>query len=363
MKRKLFCGILCLMVIFSFFSCSTLQKDVEVYTILEEKSPEVTELEKEIVFLEVSNILQPNSVSIQKADEIIKKIDSLLGDINIQTAAQSKLIAFQGRLFLISNRKDLAKEYYKQAMSTYKGEVQNVILGNRLDLVENLGNEKVAKENAAYITLELAIEAYQAEDYLQAIAKFDEAFLVLDSFYREAYEPLRNTAWKLRNISSELVGSEVDVLKQDSMTILQMLTFTQNTTDLLFKYTASKKYSDEVLFNEIIASGLLTGLNFSTTVIQKNLTKEDILTRIIAARFLWNIYLEKEGKSGEVKYSEIFSEAGFSPILDIPLYSPDFDAVLGCVEKEIMELPDGENFFPNDVMNPIEFNDSLKKLK
>ena len=363
MKNRSNLIILLGLLILSLFSCSTLQKDVEVYTTFEEKSPEIMEAEKELVFLEVENLLKPNSVTAEQADKIIKKIDILLGDVNIQTAIQAKLFAFQGRLFLISNRKDLAKDYYQQANSTYKGEVQNVILGSRLGLVEDLEQQKVAKEQMAFLTLEAGIIAYEQEDYLQAVAKFDEAFLTLDSFYREAYEPLRNNAWKLRNLATELVGNEIDVLKQNSMTVSEMLVFTKNTTDLLFNHTASKKYSKDSLFSEILKAGLLTGLNFSKTTIQQELSSDDILTRIIAARFLWNLYLEKRGMAGEVKYADVFIEAGFSPILDLPLDSPDFDAVLGCVENEIMELPDGENFFPEDPIEPLDFNESLKKLK
>lgn len=39
---------------------------------------------------------------------------------------------------------------------------------------------------------------------------------------------------------------------------------------------------------------------------------------------------------------------------DVPLDSADFDAVLGCVEHEIMDLPDGIRFLPDDRPAAIE---------
>jgi len=50
-----------------------------------------------------------------------------------------------------------------------------------------------------------------------------------------------------------------------------------------------------------------------------------------------------------------------SPVPDVPLESPWFDAVLGCVEREIMELPDGRCFFPDDPVTGLEFYRWLKK--
>jgi hypothetical protein len=93
------------------------------------------------------------------------------------------------------------------------------------------------------------------------------------------------------------------------------------------------------------------------------LSKDEVLSRRYAARFLWNLYLEKNGGNGNINYAEQFAEMGFSPILDLPLTSPDFDAILGCVEKEFLDLPDGENFYPEEAMNPMDFSESINKIK
>jgi hypothetical protein len=42
---------------------------------------------------------------------------------------------------------------------------------------------------------------------------------------------------------------------------------------------------------------------------------------------------------------------------------PYFDAVLVSVEREIMELPDGINFLPEEILSGVEFFDYWERLK
>ncbi|MDR1178121.1 MAG: hypothetical protein LBK64_04770, partial [Spirochaetaceae bacterium] len=52
-----------------------------------------------------------------------------------------------------------------------------------------------------------------------------------------------------------------------------------------------------------------------------------------------------------------------SPIPDVPLDSVFFDAVLGCIEREIMALPDGRNFQGSESIRGAAFYDMLKKVQ
>ena len=358
---KKYCNfVLFLCIGFLIFSCSTLQQDIEVYSAPEEESPEILELEREIVFLEAKNF-SGEEIDLVKIQEITKKLDKMAGTVNLQNIGQAKLFGLQGRVALLSGKKSLAKSYYEQSVNTYKGEVHSVILGFRLGLVENLENQFVEKNYLPLLILENAITAYLKEEYLQAVAKFDEAFISLESYYHEAYELMRNEAWKFREISGKLTTDETEILKLDVINLFQMLSFTQNTTDFLFKYTASKKYSEDALIKQVVSSGLLNPINGESDI--KDLNKSTVVTRQLVARFLWNLYLERNGLSREEIYANQFKMVGFSPIGDLDLDSPDFDAVLGCVEKEIMELVDGENFYPEEYMSPIDFNVSLSKIK
>jgi hypothetical protein len=52
-----------------------------------------------------------------------------------------------------------------------------------------------------------------------------------------------------------------------------------------------------------------------------------------------------------------------SPVQDVEIDSPDFDAVLGCIELEFMNLTDGINFEGENSVSGIEFSESIKKIK
>ena len=94
------------------------------------------------------------------------------------------------------------------------------------------------------------------------------------------------------------------------------------------------------------------------------LLKSSAITRIMAARFLWNLYVEKKSKP-ELKnrYSTRYQKPGKSPIADVDVTDEDFDAVMGTVENEIMELPDGKSFFPQNVLSNLEFIAILKNME
>mgnify|MGYP003509761643 CR=1 FL=1 len=74
MKKKFTWFAIFGFLLICLFSCSTLQEDVEVYMASEEQAPEIRAIEQELVFLEVSYLLDSTSISSSQTDEIIKKL-------------------------------------------------------------------------------------------------------------------------------------------------------------------------------------------------------------------------------------------------------------------------------------------------
>ena len=86
----------------------------------------------------------------------------------------------------------------------------------------------------------------------------------------------------------------------------------------------------------------------------------------MCARFLWNLYIGRKGdESTATAYSRSYRSQikSLSPVPDVPLDSEDFDAVLGTVENELLALPDGRNFYPDETISGVEFSRSVKKLQ
>lgn len=356
MKRILFS---CLLVLF-LASCTSIQEDIMVASIPEEQAGEISKIEERIANMDVSFILNKNIPTEKDFLELHKSIQQAMGDINLMTAAQARLLALEGRVFLAEGLEDEAEECYLTAESTYKGDVQSVILGNRLGLVKDMEAQRIVAADKPLILLEAAIQAFSNQEYVEAVAKFDEAFISLDESYQQIYGEVRNIAWKMRNVSS---SDNSDILRKEKITLLEMLLLTQANTDYLFNFVGSKKLSDNELFSKVKESGLLDPTNpSSSSNASESIKKDTVLTRILAARFLWNLRSTRFVNDTK-SYAEQFQAAGFSPINDVPLNSTDFDAVLGCVENEIMELIDGINFYPKDEMGGVEFKTCLDMLK
>lgn len=82
------------------------------------------------------------------------------------------------------------------------------------------------------------------------------------------------------------------------------------------------------------------------------------ITRTLCARFLWNVYVRETGNMKLLNaYSTRFSRRAKaeSPVSDVPMNSIDFDACIGVVEKEIINLTDGLLFEGDKPVSELEF--------
>ena len=343
-------------------ACTSLQ-DVYVNIDELEKSEDIQRIERALAFLDGDYLVHGSDRSFNKADfvtnctAVAKDAEKALKVPELQKLPQARLLALQGRAYQLAGNDGRAKNLSAQSAAAYAGDTQNVILASRLGQGVSLdAKEHDAAENAL-LTLEKAIQSFASGAYADAAAGFDTAFLSLDPYYREAYGASRDKAWDLRTVD----GEKTAVLLSDAVTVSQMLSLTQDNTNLLFPYTAGKTLSGDDLYKRLSAAGLLNPVSQPLTDKKQLPAAKDVVTRTLAARYLWNLYVS--GKASlATRYSGQFAAAG-SPIADVPLDSPDFDAVLGCVENEFLSLPDGEHFAGEKTISAVELNAGLGKIK
>lgn len=341
-----------------FVSCASLQEDIRISTPKDEEMLVVASIEEKVIELDAQS-MQGTMIK-ATAEQLLKEIKLKLEDKNISAAVQANLLALQGRVNLLINRKSSAELDYQNSQNIYKGEIQGIILGYRLGKIQDLDKIALPKNQKAYVLLEKALKSYTEENYIQSVAYFDEAFITLPDFYKKNYTPLRNKAWSLRGISTTTTKESAELLKQDSLTLGDMIQYIQQEGNLLYKYLGNFKLSEKEKLQKLKTAGLFYSVNSWTDV--NNLIPSTPLTRILAARFLWNLYNDRRGTiSASPKYAKAFMQTG-SPIPDLPLNSPDFDAVIGCVEREILELPDGVHFQPDENIHPMELKAGLEKI-
>ena len=299
----------------------------------------------------------------RKTEVLIGDLENSLKELSLKKAFAARLYAIEGLSYFNLGSKSQAKKCHELSAQTFKGDVYALVLASRLGIEKNLSDRLGEVSEKQVVLLELAKNHYSAQEYAAAAANFDEAFLSLEPFYRSVYKDLRDTSWNLRNLTKDPKQRNSALLALKNLNVMQMILITNENPELLFNYTAGKDVSDKALYAKISGSGLLNPVSKPLDA-DNAVSMNSSVTRLIAARFLWNLYNQRKSTPQLAsKYSEAYKNKKRSPILDVKLDSPDFDAVLGCVENEIMNLEDGIEFGAEHEVSGVEFKESLDRIK
>ena len=140
------------------------------------------------------------------------------------------------------------------------------------------------------------------------------------------------------------------------MIVFHVISFVLKHTDFLNHITPDNKINPALIFNPLKENDYI---HSSVTNI------DDVCTRKDIAYFILEIivYLKNDPALKD-KYTNHYKENKIlSPVPDVLVNDYFFNAVLMLVENEIMELPNGIHFFPENTMSGIEFNELLTKVK
>ena len=347
--------------------CSSLQQDIVASYIPTEENSEISNFEFRLANIDATysfslDTLSTTDLSERNAacDSLIKEITKSISKHEWVNASRARLKAIEGRLHLIMGRKDKAILASEASNEYYKNDIQNIILMHRLKSIADLSSASYSKADKPMILLEQALDFYNQKDYVSSVAKFDEAFISIESFYIDAYTTIRNHAWELRSIKDESVLSSLLTVKQISVS--QMMLITQENNTIIEFYNGEKHFSESNLFYRLVQKGLITPATKENP--PRNIYSYTKVSRAMQARFLWNIYCDMKNKPAlKIRYSSNYGTSGkSSPIKDVNTSNEDFDAILGCIEYGFMNLTDGINFDPSAMVSGIEFNESLEKL-
>lgn len=368
MKKSKVLFILSAAAVISLSSCSSLQKDVVITTIPSAEKAEVSNYEYRLVYLDAQysfNIKDYYSPSEQKEKDnacnaLLRDIKNSLNKSNLVNATRARLKALEGRIYLIQGDKTKATASFKESSTLYSGDIQQIILGHRLKIYDQLAETGFSNFDKPVILVEEALDFYNDKKYPESVAKFDEAFISAESFYYDAYKALRDEAWEFRSVSEEDSLSAYLTIRQ--LNLEQMILITKEYPAIIGFYIDSAKINDSVVFRKLTQKGVFTAATKDKP--PAKLYPNTVLTRKLQARCLWNIYCDLKSKHKiKTRYSELYtSSKRTSPIGDVKIDDEDFDAIIGCIEFNLMNLTDGVNFNPDDSVSGIDFNESLKKL-
>jgi hypothetical protein len=205
----------------------------------------------------------------------------------------------------------------------------------------------------ARINMELALAYAEAKRYADAAKALDAAYPFLNAALREAYAPLRDEI----RISNQAGVKEGSALIADANPLTMGLLARALWLAEPSIVEAGAGADDAALLAAFIAAGIVSAKDSGAVALRAD-----------AARPLFALYLRRSGEKGiERRYTDKYAprsgeSKGRSPIPDIPYGSANFDAILALVEKEIMDLPDGEYFLPGEALSGLAFLEMLSKI-
>lgn len=350
-----------------FSGCQSLQKDLVISPVDEALFKDFEELEKTVVTLDASNPSREELAAVHRRIEAMGAVPD--GDF------RSQLAAWSGRLYLMEGRSSEAQREYRNSRSLSPANTPQTVLSFRL--------ERDPAKRLALIDASLQAEPETGEFFLEkgrvlldlnrfseSVAAFDAAFILLDEkpFYEEAYKSFRDKAWELRDLRAE-DGRTIEIVRQDEISWKDIIELTRNENAELLRFlTAGRDWLAEDVFSRFLERSFIPYTQ-NIEILDWPQTKppsQQEVTRAGAAWFLWRLYAANKGGGQGLltQYSSTYANirGARSPIPDLPLLSPYFDSVLGCVESEFLSLPDGRNFMPNEKLRAPEFLAALRKL-
>ena len=357
---------------FVVLSCSSLQEDVLVNSENDAVVFSETSAYEELFRDFDSALLNGSVVSMKEMDRFITGIEKQISN-HTEPAVAGRLQALEGLVLLLQKRNKKALELYNSAKSLQSGDVYVLLLNSRL--MQNAENSLTEideyllfdYDNPVFL-LEKGILLNKLGKYAQAVANFDNSFLIFDNqnnfFYREKYGLIRDNAWKYYSAGADSSTQNLS----ESLSCEGMISLTVENTNLLSDFLQDSKFSLSDLLKKLENSGYFTavGDGSDNSFSSKELINSSEITRTLCARFLWNLYINE---SGNIKLRNAYSarysrmKESFSPIEDVPLNSIDFDACVGVVEKEIMNLTDGRLFEGDTSVSAIDFLEYVKNLE
>jgi len=352
----------------ALMGCQSMQKDLLIASIDEKAYGSLNEIEEAVVMLDGTGA---DRGGLARARQKISALEGTVADAGFEAL----LYAWSGRLYLMEGKNTDAQRELRKSQNLSPQNLPSQILSFRLerDLSRRLSmiDKSLEAEGAlGELLIERGRVLFDMDRFSESVAAFDTAFVLLGDriFYEESYRVFRNKAWELRELEQGAVTATMGQVRKDEITWKDLIEITKNETDLLRFITAGRDWPTETLFAQLLDRSIIpiTQNAALTNWPSSKPSSSETVLRSGTAWFLWHINAENRANRGLLtRYSSRFANTpnARSPILDIDIWSPFIDSVLGCVESEFMSLPDGRNFMPQEKVRGADYLSMLRKLK
>ena len=333
-------------------SCKTIQGDRAVERLPENAFAELEAWEGDLVLLEA----EPDRAGLEGLQARLAQAGARSV---LEPSWAARLAALAGRAALLAQDRAAAERELRKALSHNPADEVARVLEVRL---ERKPDKRKSLAEAALVTAETRVRL-RAElgrillgegRYAEALAEFDASLPFLPEAYERAYGAERRRALALRDSAAPAAGS-ASLLSERPASLQDLAALVQAESPLIDFLTGGKTWASGVLYERLRAGGFYPDPAAPGTTPARRGDAAFLLWRLAANR--------KNDRTLLSRYSDRYRSRPnpASPVPDVPLESPWFDAILGCVEREIMDLPDGRSFRPFEPVSGLEFYRWLRK--
>lgn len=277
-------------------------------------------------------------------------VESRLGSATSDPAYRSRLLALAAEAALQAGRRTEAAQRLAEAKAAYPGDELAAVVSSRLartnqQRLEELEASLLVADGSIRIRAELGAALADLGRHREAVAAFDAALPYLPDEYRLLYGERRDRSFALRDADARQASSSAAHLTRERLSALGMAVLAQNETSALDTITGGTNWDPNLLFNRLKALGWY---------LDPAVAAGAPMSRKDAAFFLWNL-MARGRREMLTRYSLRYAARGAGPVADLPYGSAYFDAALGVVEENVMSLPDGRHFRPDDPVAGLDF--------
>jgi len=348
------------LIIIFFFNCLSSDKSKSFQT-----NENLPALIKESDFLIIQYEFNNDSNILLKLKTNIDDLDKLTEN---NKPLKAKILGFFAQLaFAQKTEPAKLRKIIEEIKSINKNEEKLFIIESNLqtdinEKIKILNNGLKKADTNNFIKLNLAMYHFHLGSFKKSIELFDESFIKLQDNIKNFYINTRNLAFHfiknpLKNkdiiakISLKIINYAdlIDIIKSETNIFLKLFNNEQKSTEEYFKNIFDKKYiyNTDTTIYDLITKKDLAYLLFNFLIKIEN-------NPMLAEKYKFNY--NPDEYNAELYAKEI------SLIKDVPANKYYYNAALILIEKEIMDLADGNNFFPDTYVTGIQAYESIQKI-
>jgi len=294
-----------------------------------------------------------------RLEQVRAELDRAARKAGANRLYQARVAGLQGQAALLSGDTAAARHFVDSAFRLSDAEEGAWLVRAALEpspakrlalLQQGLANS----DRRSRLLCETGEELLRSGRAAEAAQDLDEGLRGLDGRYRALYGADRDRALSLaqaqRDAGSTPTASDAQSLDAP-LTLQAMVERAFTSTRLLSEFSPQPSPVYDSVRSSLASAGLL---------LRPDAPPSSPCARKDAAFFLWGVVLHAERNPRLAgMYRQKFAA---SPVPDVPANAPWFEAVLGVVEREIMDLPDGVHFVPDGAVTGVDYLKMLARL-